>query len=127
MIVVFNKVDAYRFVEQDADDLSPRTRENIPLDELQQTWMARLSDSKVAFVSAKESSASTACANCSTMRCVRSTWSAFPTTTSCIEFVVWQYAQTAHPFFAHKHPLCYHRAVGIAAGNGGNLVCAVGV
>jgi GTP-binding protein HflX len=54
MIVVFNKVDAYRFVEQDADDLSPRTRENIPLDELQQTWMARLSDSKVAFVSAKE-------------------------------------------------------------------------
>lgn len=54
MIVVFNKVDAYRFVEQDVDDLSPRTRENIPLDELQQTWMARLSDSKVAFVSAKE-------------------------------------------------------------------------
>lgn len=54
MIVVFNKVDAYRYVEQDPDDLSPRSRENIPLEELQDTWMARLAESKVAFVSAQE-------------------------------------------------------------------------
>ncbi|MBO4664134.1 MAG: GTPase HflX [Bacteroidaceae bacterium] len=39
---IFNKIDAYRWVEKEADDLTPRTKENIPLDELMNTWMARL-------------------------------------------------------------------------------------
>lgn len=39
-IMVFNKIDAYRFVEKDADDLSPATRENLTLEELEKTWMA---------------------------------------------------------------------------------------
>ena len=41
-IIVFNKIDAYTWVEKEADDLTPRTKENIPLDELMNTWMAKL-------------------------------------------------------------------------------------
>ncbi|MDD4602903.1 MAG: GTPase HflX [Bacteroidales bacterium] len=39
-IMVFNKIDAYRFVQKDADDLSPATKENLTLEELEKTWMA---------------------------------------------------------------------------------------
>ncbi|MFZ4521729.1 MAG: GTPase HflX [Bacteroidales bacterium] len=40
-IMIFNKIDAYRFKEKDADDLSPATRENQSLEELEKTWMAQ--------------------------------------------------------------------------------------
>ena len=53
MIMVFNKVDAFTFVPKEEDDLTPRTRENINLDELKQTWMAKLQDNCI-FISAKE-------------------------------------------------------------------------
>ena len=53
MIMVFNKIDAYNYVPQDEDDLTPRQRENIPLDELEATWMARMHDNAV-FISAKK-------------------------------------------------------------------------
>lgn len=53
MIVVFNKVDAFSYVKKADDDLTPRTRENISLDELKTTWMAKMHDNCV-FVSAKE-------------------------------------------------------------------------
>ena len=52
-IIVFNKIDAYTWVEKDADDLTPKTRENITLDELMHTWMAKLGDD-CFFISAKE-------------------------------------------------------------------------
>jgi len=39
-IMVFNKIDAYRFVEKEADDLSPARKENLTLEELENTWMA---------------------------------------------------------------------------------------
>lgn len=52
-MIVFNKVDAYRWVEKEADDLSPMTKENIPLDDLMKTWMARLNDN-CFFISAWE-------------------------------------------------------------------------
>ena len=52
-IIVFNKIDAYTWIEKDEDDLTPRTRENIPLDELMRTWMARLGDD-CFFISARE-------------------------------------------------------------------------
>lgn len=51
-IMVFNKIDAYNYVPKDEDDLTPATRENIPLDELKSTWMARTGDEAV-FISAK--------------------------------------------------------------------------
>ena len=44
MMIIFNKIDAYTWVEKDEDDLTPRTKENITLDELMRTWMARMGD-----------------------------------------------------------------------------------
>jgi len=52
-IMVFNKIDAYSFVEQDEDDLSPPEKENLSLDELTKTWMAG-SEYKSVFISARE-------------------------------------------------------------------------
>ena len=52
-IMVFNKIDNYRWVEKEEDDLTPQGKENISLDELERTWMARLKDDCV-FISAKE-------------------------------------------------------------------------
>lgn len=54
MIMVFNKIDAFTFVPKEEDDLSPRSRENISLKELEQTWMNRLPDNTI-FISAKQS------------------------------------------------------------------------
>ncbi len=54
VIVVFNKIDAYTHTPKDEDDLTPRTRENIPLEELKQTWMNRLEPDNCVFVSAKK-------------------------------------------------------------------------
>ena len=53
MIMVFNKIDNFTYVKKDEDDLTPRTRENISLDELKTTWMAKLNDNCV-FISAKQ-------------------------------------------------------------------------
>jgi GTP-binding protein HflX len=52
VIVVFNKIDAFTFVPKEEDDLTPRTRENISLDELKATWMNSLQDNCI-FISAK--------------------------------------------------------------------------
>jgi len=41
-LMVFNKIDAYTWTPQDEDDLTAPTKENISLDELKRTWMARL-------------------------------------------------------------------------------------
>ena len=53
MILVFNKVDVFTYVKKDDDDLTPRLRENIPLEELKQTWMAKMNDNCI-FISARE-------------------------------------------------------------------------
>lgn len=52
-MIVFNKIDAYTWVEKEEDDLTPMTKENITLDELKRTWMGKLSDNCM-FISAKE-------------------------------------------------------------------------
>ena len=52
-MIVFNKIDAYSWVEKEPDDLTPPTKENITLDELRKTWMAKLNDACI-FISAKE-------------------------------------------------------------------------
>ncbi|MBW4766141.1 GTPase HflX [Prevotella nanceiensis] len=52
-IMIFNKIDNYRWVEKEEDDLTPQGKENISLEELERTWMARLKDDCV-FISAKE-------------------------------------------------------------------------
>lgn len=53
VMIIFNKIDAYTWVEKDADDLSPVTRENISFDDLSRTWMTRL-EGACLFISAKE-------------------------------------------------------------------------
>lgn len=52
-MIIFNKIDNYTWIPKDADDLTPSTAENITLDELKQTWMARLND-QCLFISAKK-------------------------------------------------------------------------
>ena len=52
-MIVFNKVDAYTYVEKAEDDLTPKTKENITLEELMHTWMAKLNDNCI-FISARE-------------------------------------------------------------------------
>jgi GTP-binding protein HflX len=51
-VIIFNKIDQYSWVEKAEDDLTPKTKENITLDELKATWMAKLGP-KTLFISAK--------------------------------------------------------------------------
>ncbi len=52
VIMVFNKIDAYRFVRREEDDLTESIRENMSLDELKATWMSR-ENQPCIFLSAK--------------------------------------------------------------------------
>ena len=52
-LLVFNKMDAYSWTEKETDDLTPCTKENISLDQLMATWMARLGEDCI-FISARE-------------------------------------------------------------------------
>ena len=49
-LIVFNKIDTYTFTPKD-DDLTPITRENISIEELKKTWMAKSNDGAI-FISA---------------------------------------------------------------------------
>jgi GTP-binding protein HflX len=51
-MIIFNKIDAYQWITKDADDLTPPTKENVTLEELKKTWMARLNENCL-FISAK--------------------------------------------------------------------------
>jgi len=52
-IIIFNKIDAYTFVEKQLDDLTPVTKENYSLDDLKKSWMAKISKPCI-FISAKK-------------------------------------------------------------------------
>ena len=52
-MLVFNKIDAYTWTPQDEDDLTGPTRENISLEELKRTWMAKM-QGDCLFISARE-------------------------------------------------------------------------
>ncbi|MDE6858091.1 MAG: GTPase HflX [Alistipes sp.] len=51
--LVFNKVDAYTYIKKEEDDLTPATRENLSLDDLRQSWIAK-ANTPCIFISAKE-------------------------------------------------------------------------
>jgi len=51
--IVFNKIDAFSFIQKDEDDLTPKTKENYSLEELKKSWMAKNNLSCI-FISAKE-------------------------------------------------------------------------
>ena len=57
-MLVFNKIDAYTWVEKDEDDLTPMSKENYTLDDLKKTWMARSGENQhymeCIFISAKQ-------------------------------------------------------------------------
>ena len=53
MILIFNKIDNYHWVEKEPDDLTPKDKSNISLEELKATWMAK-SKTKTLFISATE-------------------------------------------------------------------------
>jgi GTP-binding protein HflX len=52
-MIIFNKIDNYTWVEKESDDLTPMTKENKTLEDLQKTWMARLNENCL-FISAKQ-------------------------------------------------------------------------
>ena len=53
VFLVFNKIDAYTYVRKDEDDLTPATRENMSLDELKRSWIAR-ENTPCIFISAAQ-------------------------------------------------------------------------
>lgn len=52
-ILVFNKIDAFKYTPKDPDDLTPSTRENMSLEDFKKTWMAKMNNNCV-FISAKD-------------------------------------------------------------------------
>ena len=53
-IMVFNKIDAYKHLTIDQDDLiTERTRRHWTLDEWKQTWMSNVGQDKALFISAR--------------------------------------------------------------------------
>jgi len=54
-MMIFNKIDAYTWIEKEEDDLTEPTRENITLEELKNSWIAK-SNSPAVFISAREKS-----------------------------------------------------------------------
>lgn len=51
-IVIFNKIDNFTYIPKEEDDLTPVLRENLSLEDLEKTWMARLGEDCI-FISAK--------------------------------------------------------------------------
>ncbi len=56
VIVVFNKIDAYKPSYHDPDDLAPKRVDQYTLEELKETWMARMAGEECIFISAVERS-----------------------------------------------------------------------
>lgn len=52
-LLVFNKIDAFTHTPKEEDDLTPVTRDNISLEELRMTWIAKMHNNCI-FISAKE-------------------------------------------------------------------------
>jgi GTP-binding protein HflX len=52
-VVVFNKIDAYDYVEKEEDDMTPIESNNYSLEDLRKTWMNKLQDANCVFISAQ--------------------------------------------------------------------------
>lgn len=52
-MIIFNKIDKYTWIDKEPDDLTPLTKENRTLADLQKTWMAQLNENCL-FISAKQ-------------------------------------------------------------------------
>ena len=52
-MIIFNKIDSYTYIKKDDNDLTPATRKNWTLEQLEQTWMAKMGEDCI-FISAKQ-------------------------------------------------------------------------
>lgn len=50
---IFNKIDAFTYIKKDEDDLTPKTKENISLQEWKNSWMAK-NNTPALFISATQ-------------------------------------------------------------------------
>lgn len=50
-LLVFNKMDAYHYVQKEEDDLSPEKKENMSLEDLKKSWISKMNEACV-FISA---------------------------------------------------------------------------
>ena len=50
-LIVFNKIDAYKFIKKEDDDLTASTKENISLEDLKKSWMSKI-ETNTMFISA---------------------------------------------------------------------------
>ncbi len=55
-MLVFNKIDAFTYIEKAEDDLTPIKRENYSLEDLKKMWMAKMNNCNCIFISAKDKS-----------------------------------------------------------------------
>ena len=53
MLLIFNKIDVYSWAEKQEFDPMPSSSENVSLDELKRTWMAK-ANAPCVFISAKQ-------------------------------------------------------------------------
>ena len=51
--LVFNKIDAYTYTPKEEDDLTPVTKENMSLDDLKKSWIAK-ANTPCIFISARD-------------------------------------------------------------------------
>ncbi len=51
--ILFNKIDAFTYVQKEADDLTPATKANMNLEDIKQTWFAK-TNQNCMFISARE-------------------------------------------------------------------------
>ncbi len=54
VLLVFNKIDAFKYTPKDEDDLTPATRENLSLEEIKRTWMKNLNNNCIFISTAKK-------------------------------------------------------------------------
>ncbi len=53
VFLVFNKIDAYTYIKKEEDDLTPATRENLSLEDMKRSWIAK-ENTPCIFISAAE-------------------------------------------------------------------------
>lgn len=54
MIYLFNKIDAFTFIQKENDDLSPSSRENMTLEDWEKSWMGKNQNNISLFISARK-------------------------------------------------------------------------
>lgn len=54
VLLVFNKIDAFKYTPKEEDDLTPSTRDNLSLDEIKRTWMKNMNNNCIFISAAKK-------------------------------------------------------------------------